>query len=207
MNLNIFRRKPHTTQIALKTIYPKLSEITLKQIDENIKKSIAKDDDPSKVLTYIKKELSKKKTGKHICIQDCLDLEKIYTENNKQWMFQQNLFCFFSLIISIVWMFTRLINLYLYDISRISDDSQFGIYSFFMCLFLIINHIRQKHTMVFFNTFLNQLNRNTPTLIMIGMFIYYFALFLGCGLWPLTICIIIAILLFIFPIIITLIKI
>jgi len=194
------------TQVALKDIYPKLTDTSIKQIDWNIKKSIAKNDDRSKVLEYIKRELSKKNLGKHSFNQNCSRLEEIYTENNKRWMFQENLFCFFSLILSIIWMFTQLIKLYNPDTWLTSDCAQCSFYILFTILFFIISKIRKKHKLESFNAFLIILNRHAPSTIMIGMTMCYIVLCSVCETWLSTILILGSILLLIFSIIITLIK-
>lgn len=118
---NIFKQKPPITQTKLKDIYPRLSNSKIRKIDRNIKKSIAKDDYPDEVLKYIKRELSEKNQNNHKFNQNCNDLKKAYIDSNKRWMFQENLFCFYSLIISILWMCTQLVKLYIPNTWLTSD--------------------------------------------------------------------------------------
>lgn len=206
MKLSIFKQKPPITQATLKDIYPKLSDKDIRQIDWKIKKSIAKDNNPSKILEYIKRELSNKNLGKHKFNQNCSKLEEIYTESNKRWMFQENLFCFFSLIISLVWMCTQLIKLYNHDTWATSDCAQYGLYLLFTCLFLVMSWIRKKHKMESFNTFLNLLNRHAPGAIVVGMTLCYCVLCFTFELWISSVLIVVSMLLLIFSIIITLVK-
>jgi len=207
MKLNIFMKKPPITQAALKEIYPQLSDKDIRKIDWKIKKSIARDDNPSKILEYIKSELSNKNLGKHKFNHNCSKLEKIYTESNKRWLFQENIFCFFSLIISFIWMCGQLIKLYNNDSWITSDGAQCGFYLLFACLFLIMSRIRKKYKMEFFNIFLNRLNRYTPGAIMVGMALCYCSLCLPLKLGLSTMLIVGAMLLLFFSIIITLVKI
>ena len=206
MRLSVFRPKPPITQVALKKLDFQLSDAAIKQIDKNIKKSIAKDDAPSKILGYIRKELSNKSISKYKFNQACYDLEKNYTESKKHWMFQQNLFCFFALIISIIWMCIQIVRLYDYDTLLASDCTQFVIYLLFTCLFLIVNFFCKKYKMVSLNMFLNQLNSYAPSAIMIGMTLCYLSLCLRCEVWISTFLIVISIFILLCSIAITLVK-
>lgn len=206
MLLNIFKQEPSITQAKLKDIYPKLSNSEIRRIDWNIKKSIAKDDHPDEILKYIKRELSEKNLNKHKFNQNCYDLKKDYIESNKRWMFQENLFCFYSLIISIIWMCAQLVKLYSPNTWLTSDFAQLGIYAFFTFSFWIVDKIRKTHKLNSFNMFLNLLNRHAPGAIMIGMLICYVALCLVFELWLKAILIFASIIMLISSIIITIIK-
>ena len=206
MRRNLFKLKPTETREILKKLDLQLSDATIKRIDTSIRKAIAKDSDQSKFLNYIKKELSSINISKEKFDQACLDLEKAYIEDSGYWTFHQNLFCFFSLIISIIWMCTQLVKLYDHDTVIASDCAQFGIHMFFICLFFIVDFLRKRYTMRFFGEFLEKLNRHVPATIMLGMALCYLSLYLCHALWLSALLIIISLAMLLYSIVLAWIK-
>ena len=143
-------------------------------IDCNIKKLIANDDSKDKIESYVKNELKDKRLKRRVSLQTaCSSISDKYMMNNENWMGQENLFCFFALIVSICSMILSLISQITSNKFWESDFLQLILYGGSFIAFGIMEHHEWLYVNKKFGKFLNMLNRNAPLLIMLSTFLFY----------------------------------
>ena len=166
---------PETVTIHELKKYFLLSHKKAVMIDCNIKKLIAKDDSKDKIESYVKNELKDKKSKKRVSLQTAYSsISDKYIMNNEKWMDQENLFCFFALIVSTCSMISSLISKITSNKFWESDFLQLILYGGSFIVFLFMEHNEWLYVNKKFGKFLNMLNRNAPLLIMLSTFLFYF---------------------------------
>ena len=101
------------------------------------------------------------------------ELAEKYKENNSKWMSQENIFCFFALLISVVSMLLVLANKYFKNDLWTSDLVQFILYFSSFLVFKLVECKGWVYKDKRFNKFLEILNRNAPVLIILSTTIFY----------------------------------
>ena len=164
------------TQKILSQEFPSLSPQDINQIDRIIKRSIARDDEEKKIYGYVKHELSTKVRHRKSLQNIYRKVAKEYLRINCTWMFQENLFCFLSLIITIIWTITQLLSVCTQNNLTESNTFYFIIYLLGLIFFRLMNKFYQMKKKEKLELFLKILNRYSPSAIMLGTTIVYGAL-------------------------------
>lgn len=193
------------TQKAISEKYPHKSAKTINHIDNEIRKSIAHSDDPQKITEYIETAIPKKKNDKHRYRQNISSIKNTYIQKNNHWLFQENLFCFLALHISVISMFIEILKRYNEHTLFGTKYATLAIYGVFTVIFFFVdygykhyehakeNSNSQNYVKLFerFDSFLKILNRFSPCLIVIGTLLFYVLLCLLPCVNKLTTCILV----------------
>lgn len=168
-------RKEMKTICEIQKYFPCMSMEKIEEVDRNIKKSIANDDSYDSIKLYVQRELKGKKVKKKYSFWvACTAIADQYHKNNKKWMCQENLFCFFALIISIVSMLFAFMEHFTGNEDWTSNTVQFLLYFSALILFKFVEIKGWVYKNKQFNKFLEILNRNAPLLIMMCCASFYF---------------------------------
>ena len=143
-------------------------------MDQKIKKSIADDDSYESIKIYTQRELKGQKAKKKYSFWTaCTAIADEYYKNNKTWMSQENLFCFFALHISIISMLFVVMEQLTGNEMWSSNALQFLLYIMAFVLFKLVEIKGWVYKSKRFNKFLENLNRNAPLLIIVCSTLFY----------------------------------
>ena len=161
------------TQTEIRRLFRNVSEEKAEQFDKNIRKKIANDSSHESINKYVADELKGKKARGLSAPIRRGELAEKYKENNSKWMSQENIFCFFALLISVVSMLLVLANKYFKNDLWTSDLVQFILYFSSFLVFKFVECKGWVYKDKRFNKFLEILNRNAPVLIILSTTIFY----------------------------------
>lgn len=154
--------------------FPNVSFEKAKVIDQKIKKSIADDDSYENIKIYVQREFKGQKAKKKYSFWvACTAIADAYCKNNKAWMSQENLFCFFALHISIISMLFVVMEQLTGNEVWSSNVLQFLLYIMALASFKLVEIKGWVYKSKRFNKFLEILNRNAPLLIIVCSTLFY----------------------------------
>ena len=176
MKLKSIMKRETATARELNRHFASINQKNAILLDKKIKKMIDNDDSDDKIDLYVqqvlKGEIVKKR---HSFSTSCASIANKYKENNGKLIEQENLFCFFALIVSILSMIFTLISKITSNETLPSDITQFVLYGFAFLAFFFVERNEWLYSNKKFSAFLKILNKYAPTLIMLSSFLFYFS--------------------------------
>lgn len=165
----------------IQNYFPNVSSEKAKIIDQNIKKSIADDDSYDSIKIYVQRELRGKKVKKKVSFwAACTAIAEQYFKNNRNWMSQENLFCFLALLVAIISMLFVFMEQLTGNIIWRSNGLQCLPYFMALVLFKLVEIKGWVYKNKRFNKFLEILNRNAPLLIIVCSMLFYLLVIIPC---------------------------
>lgn len=172
---SVFKLKEsqHIVHLAIRNVREKKAE----RFDQNIKKKIANDENKDSINNYIADELRGKKARGYSFPNSRSKLAEIYYKNERKWMTQENLFCYFALHISVISMVLTLAAEYFDNDALASALANFILYFLSLVIFIVLDIKDRLYKHERFSKFLEILNRYAPLLIILCATVFYG---LGC---------------------------
>ena len=178
--MKLFQSNKPETQTEMRKLFRNVSEKKAERFDQNIKKKIANDGNKDSINNYIADELRDKKARGYSFPNSRSELAEIYYKNERKWMTQENLFCYFALHISVISMVLTLAAEYFDNDALTSALANFILYFLSLVIFIVLEIKDRLYKHERFSKFLEILNRYAPLLIILCATVFYG---LGCFAW------------------------